>query len=212
MRLYRFTLRLALAATLLAIMPLAAVAEDTANEPSAGSSQEAASLPASTAEASNAGERVDPYDAFYRIKELEGTWKGEPNPVSGRVARVDYRLTAAGHTVLATMMPGSQDEMINMFFMEGDDLYLTHYCSGGNQPQMIFDPEASTADHYHFKFSGGNNVGGEDAYIEAADLHFVADGLKEDWHSTCGSTITLTMKRGEADEPVESSGELSFLE
>lgn len=147
--------------------------------------------------ASDAAEKVNPNDAFDRIKSLEGTWKGaQPEGASPEhKSQVDYRVTAAGHTVLSTMMPGTEHEMVNAFYLDGDDLVLTHYCAGGNQPRMKFDPETSTADHYRFKFNGGSNLEGADHYIDSADLQFEEDGgLTEDWHSG-DNTISFTMKR-----------------
>ena len=35
--------------------------------------------------------------------------------------------------------------MINMYHMDGDDLVLTHYCAGGNQPTMKLNTENSSA-------------------------------------------------------------------
>ena len=51
----------------------------------------------------------------------------------------DFKISAAGTVVMETMGPGSEHEMINMYHLDGDDLVLTHYCAGGNQPTMRLD-------------------------------------------------------------------------
>ncbi len=71
------------------------------------------------------------------LKGLVGTWvqvgaDGEP---SEKVIST-YRLTAAGSAVVEVLFPGVEHEMVTVYYQDGDDLMLTHYCSAKNQPRM----------------------------------------------------------------------------
>ena len=47
-----------------------------------------------------------------------------------------YHVTAAGSAVVEVLFPGTDHEMVTVYYQDGDDLLLTHYCAAGNQPRM----------------------------------------------------------------------------
>ncbi|MGH7152138.1 MAG: hypothetical protein ACREIU_15640, partial [Planctomycetota bacterium] len=65
-----------------------------------------------------------------RIKALAGEWVqvGEDGKPTTEVIS-SYRVTAAGSAVVETLFPGSDDEMVTVYHMDGESLMLTHYCS-----------------------------------------------------------------------------------
>jgi hypothetical protein len=73
------------------------------------------------------------------MKSLAGTWTGqfsegggkETNPATDR-----YQVTGGGSTVMENMAPGTEYEMVTMYYAEGDDVCMTHYCAIGNHPKM----------------------------------------------------------------------------
>ncbi len=72
------------------------------------------------------------------IKKLVGDWYqvgDDGKPSAQRVS--SYRVTAAGSAVIETLFPGEEHEMISMYYMDGGDLRLTHYCSLGNAPSFL---------------------------------------------------------------------------
>ena len=71
--------------------------------------------------------------AFEALKTLGGDWQGNFN---GTPTRVSYKVTADGSALMLTEQADST-AMITMFTIDGDHLLATHYCSVGNQPQMI---------------------------------------------------------------------------
>lgn len=72
-------------------------------------------------------------DLFERIQGLEGRWENSsPDGVSYHV----FELTAGGTVVRETMFPGEDHEMVNMYTLDGNSVYMTHYCMAGNQPHM----------------------------------------------------------------------------
>ncbi len=84
---------------------------------------------------------------------------------------------------METMNPGTDHEMINMYYLDGDELVLTHYCSAGNQPHMKLDRMASSATELKFDFAGGTNLDPDvDGHVHSAVLTIKDDGsLKSSW-------------------------------
>src|ERR671938_1583829 len=82
--------------------------------------------------------------AFERLTSLVGQWKGTQD---GREMRLTYTLTARGSALMEEFRAG-KTVMVTMFTVDGDHLIATHYCSAGNQPQMVTkavtDPSAKS--------------------------------------------------------------------
>ena len=141
---------------------------------------------------------------FDQLKGLKGTWEGQPEgqgdkaeaeaEASGPVTH-EIQVSAAGTVVMETMGPGTDHEMINMYHLDGDDLLLTHYCAGGNQPQMRLDLDQSTADLLVFDFVGGTNLdSATDHYIGSARIEIVdTDHMESVWGAYTGSEQVATM-------------------
>jgi hypothetical protein len=135
--------------------------------------------------------------AFDQLKSLAGTWTGEPEGV-GEEAKAEaemagdvvheIQVSAAGTVVMETMNPGTEHEMINMYHRDGDGLMLTHYCAGGNQPQMRLDRESSTADMLVFDYAGGTNHDpAVDPHIHSARIQLIdGDNVLSKWTSHVG--------------------------
>ena len=136
--------------------------------------------------ATSATAEIEATEAFDQLKSLAGTWTGtaegegeEAEAEAESVGEIVHRfeLSAAGTVVMETMGPGSPYEMINMYHLDGDDLVLTHYCAGGNQPTMRLDRTASRAGELHFEFTGGTNFDpAVDEHIHSAVVALTEDG------------------------------------
>ena len=100
--------------------------------------------------------------ALERLKSLAGTWTGE---AYGEPMTITYRPTGGGSAVVETFCPGLPVEMMTVYHLDGDDLRLTHYCAAGNQPRMVLDRDASTAETLVFAFDGGTN------FDPSTDMH-----------------------------------------
>jgi hypothetical protein len=142
--------------------------------------------------------------AFEELKGLAGTWSGgmdsegaeaEAEAATDDKAVHEIAVSAAGTVVMETMAPGTQYEMINMYHLDGDDLVLTHYCAGGNQPTMKLDRAASTADKLVFEFTGGTNLDpAKDPHIHSAEIRLLADNkIDSIWHSQAAGEPAGTM-------------------
>ncbi|HBL27417.1 MAG TPA: hypothetical protein DD490_11335 [Acidobacteria bacterium] len=129
-----------------------------------------------------AASKVDGRAAFEAIKKLAGSWKETPR--DGMDGETRFRVTAAGHTVEEVMFPGTDHEMVNMYHLIGEELVLTHYCAGGNQPEMKLDTAASKPGDLVFVFTGGANIDpAKDGHIHGARLVIEGGRLREEWSS-----------------------------
>jgi hypothetical protein len=107
---------------------------------------------------------------FKQMKSLVGEWEAAQDGVP---VRETYTETANGSVLMAETRSANESPMITMFTVDGDRLIATHYCSAGNQPQMITGHP-------------------EDLRKGVAFTLARVTGMKtpDDWHNT-GITITL---------------------
>ncbi len=117
-----------------------------------------------------------PHPGLERMKKLAGTWvaadkDGKPTDQVMSVIKV----TAAGSAVHETLFPGQPMEMVSVYYRDGADLMMTHYCALGNQPRMKADPK-SPSNQICFKFVGGSNLDpAKDKHMHEGTLTFIDD-------------------------------------
>ncbi len=76
----------------------------------------------------------DAQKAFDTMKSMQGTWTGS---YQGTATTATLRVTSMGHAIVHEMRgEGRADDPITMIYLDGDHLYLTHYCDAGNRPRM----------------------------------------------------------------------------
>ncbi len=68
-----------------------------------------------------------------KFKAMVGTWEGK-NTQDDAVVDT-YRLAAGGTAVMSENKMGSED-MLSLFYVDGDHLLMTHFCPSGSQPRM----------------------------------------------------------------------------
>lgn len=122
-------------------------------------------------------------DAFAQLKSLVGHWE-EQKP-SNYKATLDIELTAGGTTLLEKfhmLEQGKPVEMITMYYVDGGQLKLTHYCMAGNQPTMsaTYAPETKTLT---FDFENATNLKSpNDGHMHHAVYTFLdSDHFKTTW-------------------------------
>jgi hypothetical protein len=121
--------------------------------------------------------------AFEKLKALAGAWEGKAghgDPL--QPASVRWETISAGTAVMETLFPGTPHEMRSVYFLDGGELVLTHYCAMGNQPRMRLSP-ASTDGTLVFEFAGGTNVDpAKDVHIHSGSITLVGpDALEAEW-------------------------------
>ena len=78
---------------------------------------------AKTVSTASAGKALD------WAKKLEGTWvaadeNGEPTDT----VMTTYSITAGGNAVLEVLFPGTDHEMISLYYLDGEQLMMSHFC------------------------------------------------------------------------------------
>ena len=132
-------------------------------------------LPSAAAQAqSNAQKTLD------RFKSMVGTWQGK-SP-SGGTSEVTYRLAAGGTAVMADMHMADED-MVSMYYVDGDQMLMTHFCPSNNQPRMkaVISPDLNTVT---FDFLDATNLPGpQTGHMHRAVFLFSADPghYSEEW-------------------------------
>lgn len=138
------------------------------------------------------------HPGFEKLKKLAGEWvpadeAAQPTsqpardregaaPPTASPPMCTYRVVSAGSAVQETLFPGTPHEMVTMYYLDGPELVLTHYCAMGNQPRMKAERSADPA-RLEFKFVGGDNIKpAQDAHMHDLTLTFVdADHIRADW-------------------------------
>jgi hypothetical protein len=137
-----------------------------------------------------------------KFKLLAGEWVGK-EPVGEKGMgdiRIKYKVTSGGSTVVETIAPDTDHEMVSMIHADGDALVLTHYCHLGNQPRMKAAGKLD-GDKIEFKFADGTNMKAEkDMHMHEATFTFVdKDTLKTEWtlyqDGKAGHKVTFELKR-----------------
>jgi hypothetical protein len=88
--------------------------------------------------------------AFDQLKSLAGEWTGKTS--TGSPVQVAYKIISNGSVVMETLQPANEAEMITMYSLDGDRIFVTHYCSAGNQPTMQTAPSPATNGKLDFSF------------------------------------------------------------
>jgi hypothetical protein len=122
-------------------------------------------------------------DAFARLASLAGEWAGRStDATSGDTyldeLRVEYRLTGGGSTLMELARAGTPEEMLSVYFLDGERLVLQHYCSAHNRPRM----ELVRADDAGLEFDLVGGTGFDpatDGHIHAVRFLFRVDGTVE---------------------------------
>ena len=121
--------------------------------------------------------------AFEQLKSLAGHWETETT--NREKATLDLELTAGGTAVIEKARvsdAGKTVEMITLYYLDGDQLKLTHYCMAGNQPTMraTYAPDMKTLT---FDFDSATNLKSpNDGHMHHAVYTFIDnDNFKTTW-------------------------------
>jgi hypothetical protein len=137
--------------------------------------------------------QTDAQKSFAEMKTLAGEWQGRatvnpPMDMKGNdQLHISMRVTSRGNALVHEMQeagtpldPAKYDHPVTMFYLDGDQLTLVHYCDAGNRPRMIARPSAD-GKKLEFDFvdlSGANRYG----HMEHAVFTIIDDNHHtEDW-------------------------------
>ena len=121
--------------------------------------------------------------AFEQLKALVGHWETDKSKT--KTATLDLELTSGGTAVIEkfhVVEQGKPLEMITLYYLDGDQLKLTHYCMAGNQPTMAGTYDASTKT-VRFDFVSATNLKSpNDGHMHNAVYTFIDnDHFKTSW-------------------------------
>ena len=135
-------------------------------------------------------------DPLARVKKLEGAWMAvdEKGNVTDQVASV-FRVTSNGHSVQEIMFPGTDHEMVNMYYRDVDQVRMTHYCAGGNQPTMRLVPSTKPGVVQLEFVDITNMVTMNDEHMHEGQYQWIDDDhLKTEWRSFTNGRASGTMR------------------
>jgi hypothetical protein len=111
-----------------------------------------------------------------RFRTLQGDWEGAPTEHQDGMPdkyTVNYRTTSGGSAVVETWFPGTDHEMVSVYYADGDKIVMTHYCILGNQPMMTAKPSGDGAT-LEFVCHGGGNLADENVpHMDGATYRFI---------------------------------------
>jgi hypothetical protein len=121
---------------------------------------------------------------FDKLKALEGEWV-DVEGVFGKkgAVAVTYAVTGGGTAVVETFPVGTPGEMVTVYHRDGNDIVLTHYCSGGNQPRMRARTMADNV--LMFDYDGGTNIDPKTtSHMHTAKIEFLGpDEIRASWQN-----------------------------
>lgn len=122
-------------------------------------------------------------EAFEKLKALVGHWEGAPG--SAMKEALDIEVSSGGTAVLeriSMVENGKPVTMVTVYYLDGDQLRLTHYCDVGNQPTMAGSYDSATKT-LTFNFVSATSLKSpDDGHMHHAVFTFVDnDHLKQQW-------------------------------
>ena len=94
---------------------------------------------------------------FDQIKLLAGDWEGK-SVGGGTPVHINYKVVSGGSAVMETDYEKAEAQMITVYYLDGDQLMMTHYCMANNQPRMRSDPSTSSPTSIKFSFVDVTNL------------------------------------------------------
>ena len=113
--------------------------------------------------------------AFENLKRMAGSWSGQST--RGWTESADYRILAGGSTVLELSHDAHPEEaMATVFYLDGDELWLQHFCMAKNAPRMKATRIADGGRKVWFTFVDGVNIPDRSrGHMDSAYFEFRAD-------------------------------------
>jgi hypothetical protein len=134
------------------------------------------------------------YHAFEALKQLVGDWRSEAPP-----AVIRFRIEERDSVLSETFFPGTPEQMVTMYHLDGPNLVATHYCTVGNQPQLKLNAAQSkiaapnsSAGSYVFDYVGATNLrGNNDAHMGEYTLTVIDDNHLVSIHTLYKGSLLL---------------------
>src|SRR6266581_5475948 len=135
----------------------------------------------------------DAQKSFSTMKSLAGEWEGPvtvpemPQMSDGKPIHVSLRVTSRGNALVHELQEAGTpfdatkyDHPVTMFYVDGDQFTLVHYCDAGNRPRMTgkTSPDGKTVEFAFVDVTGNN----QNQHMHHALFTIIdADHHTEDW-------------------------------
>jgi hypothetical protein len=122
---------------------------------------------------------------FDMMKSLTGTWEGTTQ-MHGKeqMTTMTYELTANGTAIKETMMPNTPQEMLTMYYAEGNQVTMTHYCAMGNHPKLTMKKADPTMMQFELAPSNNGLKSKKEPHMHALTITMMSpDQMKQEWTS-----------------------------
>ncbi|MFT7076664.1 MAG: hypothetical protein ACJA0P_002682 [Planctomycetota bacterium] len=121
------------------------------------------------------------------LSSLEGRWTSVTPYGEGEHI---FEVTSMDSVLREFMSPGTENEMTNMYTLDGNGVAMTHYCGAGNQPHM----RASGIDGNRLEFrsvSVGDLKDPGDMHMGNMTLVIIdEDHMEQHWSTVTGEEVT----------------------
>jgi hypothetical protein len=118
---------------------------------------------------------------FERMKRTSGRWQGKST--KGWENRVDVRVIARGSAILSTseFIGENGEGMATLYYLDGGQLKLTHYCEARNQPTLVLSDLSDDGKRAEFTFQSGTGMASRDAgHMDRLVVRYDGDDLHHD--------------------------------
>ncbi|MEK7469553.1 MAG: hypothetical protein AAB074_19445 [Planctomycetota bacterium] len=148
--------------------------------------------------ASGSGARVTPEASAERKKEmweplvaLAGEW--EMTGKDGKkVTALVIEVSSGGSIIRERIFPGTENEMTNVYCMDGNDIVLVHYCHAGNQPHMR--ATSGAGGKFDFVFESVTLPAADAFYMGSMTMKITdKDHMEQAWNSVQGEKTMSPM-------------------
>jgi len=118
--------------------------------------------------------------AFDKLKSLVGQWEATTD--KGKITTT-YELVGGGSALLERVNIAGQGEMPTVYYLDGNRLVLTHYCTAGNQPTLQAERFDPASNELRFRFVSATNLANANAgHMHDALFKLVGpDQFTADW-------------------------------
>ena len=121
---------------------------------------------------------------FDKLKTLKGDWEivRAPGEHGAHAGGVSYKVIASGSALQETIFGGTDHEMVTLFYQDGEEMALTHYCMLQNRPVMR-EKRQSDPNKIVFACRKEDNlkIEAEDHMHEVTFTFTDADHVKAEW-------------------------------
>lgn len=136
-------------------------------------------------------DELDGRFAFDYLKKLAGDWTSKQAGQTNDVAQT-FEVRSEGRLILGASFAGTDQELVSVYHLDGEDLVLVIYDPSGSEPRLKFDSRRSYPGRYYFRLAGGTGFDKtRDAHIHEASIKFVnVNQIEMEWVLFEGLTRT----------------------